>query len=291
MMRKFGFIGCVLLLLVGGGGLLVWSVGSSAKLDDADKAEVLRSRRVIRDASKEKDRKKVKRRQEKKVDAGDVPRHVKPDISLESEDEAKLTGEMKRLYVELQAALDVNDRKNVFALVRRMKKMDEWPDDIPQSVKLKALEALKWCGSSEGGGGLSGIRSGLTEVASFAADADATVQQESVEVLTEMLSDASIGDRATSAIVTELASLLTDADALDTLMMELNNMRNSVKAETARSIYGSGNSVAVKVLDENIEFLFAGVDVDVQGEGDLDAFLKANPDDPDDEEIYGPQTF
>ena len=288
MKGNLGFVALIALLLVGGGGVLVWSFSPSDENKGASKREVLRSRRIIQDGKVGmKKGNKPARRQAKKV-TEDTAVHVKPDISLESEDEEKIKGEMKRLYAELQAALDADAGKGVFALVRKMKNMDEWPDEIPRSVKLKALEALKWCGGSSGSGSAGSAR-GISELASFAGDKDPVVQQETVSALTDMLSDASIGDRATAEIVKQLAGQLTDYDALDTLIMELNNMRNSVRVDTAKAIYASGNETAVKVMDENVEFLFMGEEVEVTGRKDLDAYAKANPDDPDDEDFYGPQ--
>ena len=56
--------------------------------------------------------------------------------------------------------------------------MDEWPDDIPKSIKLKALDALAWFGAA-----------GFAEAVGFLADSDAEVVQSAVEKFEEMLMD------------------------------------------------------------------------------------------------------
>ena len=78
--------------------------------------------------------------------------------------------------------------------------------------------------------------------------------------------------------------------------MEMNNMRDTVKAQTALNIYDSQNKEAISVLEENLELIFGDADYEVKTREDVEKFLKdaeqAYKDDPekaaDDEEFYGP---
>ena len=201
----------------------------------------------------------------------------KPDVALSSDDAEKLSAEMRKMFEDLQAALDDEKRHDVYKLVHKLQAMDEWPDGIPKSVKLKALDAIAWFGAA-----------GAAEAIGFLADADPEVVQATIEKFEEMLSDFSIGDRAIAAIIKQVVTVVNDADALDTFLCEMNNMRPSVRVDLANSVYASGNKVAVKVLNENLDFYFGDADVEVTGQKDLSAYLKANPDEPDAEEFYGP---
>ena len=273
MVGKYGLTAALILLCTGTGALWWWSSRPVSPMREGGDLSV-RRRSGIHEVKPKKPREKRANRKTAEAIKAD---RKKPDLSLDSEDESLLKGEMKRLFSELQSALDVEDKKSVFSVVAKMQNLDEWPDGIPLSVKLKALEALKWFGAD-----------GIPAVVGFAGDGNPQVQQESVDALTEMLSDASLGDRATSEIIKQLVKVIMDRDALDTIMMSLNDMRNSVRVDTAQAIYGSGNEVAISVLDENVEFLFCDGEIEVKGKGDLEAYRRANPDDPEDDEMYGP---
>ena len=72
----------------------------------------------------------------------------KPTFALDDDDEANLTAAQRSLIEAIRAALDDNNRKEVLKLVQRLQKSPEWPDGIPKSIKLAAIEALGWFGSS-----------------------------------------------------------------------------------------------------------------------------------------------
>lgn len=209
----------------------------------------------------------------------------KPSMTLSAEDDARLTEELRKIYQDLQQALDDEDRQKVFALVHKLQSMDEWPDGIPQSVKLRALDALSWFGGA-----------GVAEAVGFLADGDSEVVNTTIEKFEEMLSDFDLGDKAVSEILSQLVKVVHDTDALDSFYMEMNNMRDTVKAQTALNIYNSKNRAAISVLEENLEFIFGDADYEVKTREDVEKFLKdaeqAYVDDPekaqDDEDFYGP---
>lgn len=253
----------------------------------SNRGHELRSRRLADVGKKSPVRKVLGRDKGRRVrNSSKTVVRVKPNISLEVDDEAKLTGEMKAIYAALQQALDAENSKKVFALVQKLQSMDEWPDDIPRSVKLKALDALAWFGAS-----------GLSEAVGFLADADPTVIETAIEKYDEMLSDCN-GDTELSKALTGLVKVVHDADALDTFLMSMNEMRPTVRAETALSILSNGTPEAISVMNENIEFIFSDADVDyeIKTRADIEQYLKdaeqTYKDDPekrlDDEEFYGP---
>ena len=276
--------------LVTGMGLL-WFRGGSAESSDngkksrnATKTEIFGGKRgnsksahaVLTDGAKPK---------VKISKSGKVAQRHKPDFLKEVEEEAKFTDAIKKIFAELQSALDVEDKKKVYSLVRKLQQLDEWPDEIPRSVKLKALDALAWFGSD-----------GFAEAVGFLADSDSEVVQTAIEKFEEMLSDIDMGDVQTSEILKQLTKVVHDRDALDSFFTEMNNMRDTVKAQTALSIYDSGNVDAISVLGENIEFIFSDADYEVKTREDVERFLKdaeqAYKDNPEkaqeDEDFYGP---
>lgn len=212
---------------------------------------------------------------------------VKPDFSEEAGDDSELSEAMKAIFEELQAALDVEDKKRVISLVKKLQTMDEWPDDIPQSVKMKALDALGWFGAS-----------GIAEAVGFLADSDTEVVETAIEKFEEMLSDCDLGDVGVASILKQIVKVVHDEDALDTFFMEMNNMRPTVKAQLTLDICDSGNADAIRVLDENMEFIYgdAEVEYEIKTREDVEKYLKdseqAYADDPekaqDDEDFYGP---
>lgn len=291
-MRNF-FNNGLSFLLVGAAlviGTTVWYCNHGGDADVIERGRELRSRKISNVAKKDAHKRgkvDAKRGKRGKV-AAESKRvsPVKPDFSSEIEDESALTGKMKQIFKDLQDALDENDKKQVFALVQKLQAMDEWPDDIPRSVKMKALDALAWFGAE-----------GFAEAAGFLADSDAEVVKSAVEKFEEMLLDSSeLGDKATSKIIQQITKVVHDRDALDTFVLELDNMRDTVKAETARSIFESGNQDAIFALKENLEFIFSDIDKEEITLADIEKFRQdaeqAYKDDPekakDDEDFYGP---
>ena len=288
-MKKFfssGAIFLVLAVLAIGAG--VWYMAFDSPSRVQEDAKTLRSRKIAEAKARTLARKNGGK--DKRSSRGEVIKekaiHVKPDFSAEAEDEAKLTGAMRKLFAELQEALDGNNKTKVYALVHKLQKMDEWPDDVPKSVKMKALEAIAWFGPS-----------GAAEATGFLADSDPEVVQETLDKFEEMLMDSELGDTGVAEILKQLAKVVHDTDALDMFYMEMNNMRGTVKAETTLAILDTGTPEAVAVMKDNIDFLYgADIEADEIKREDIEQFLKDKQqeykDNPelakDDEEFYGP---
>ena len=198
----------------------------------------------------------------------------KPTFALDDDDEANLNEEQRRTIAEIRAALAEDDRKTVLKLVTRLQKSPEWPDGIPKSIKLAAIEALGWFGSSC-----------LPELAGFLADSDEEVVQAAIDRYQEMLGDFELSDRERADILVEASKIINDAEAMDAMLFELNNMRHSVAVETIKRLWVEGNSATKTVLPDSVEFYTGEETIDSPEK--LDKWLKENPDDADDEEFYG----
>lgn len=198
----------------------------------------------------------------------------RPTFSLDDDDEAKLNDEQRKTIEAIRAALDAEDRKRVLELVQRLQKSDEWPDGIPKSIKMAAIEALGWFGTS-----------GLPELAGFLADRDNDVIQSAIAKYEEALSDAHLSDFERSKILVLASKVVNDADSMDSMLFEVNNMRHSVAVETFKTIMREGNEVTKKLLPETIEF-YTGEENMATTEK-LDAWLVLNPDGEDDDQFYG----
>ena len=197
----------------------------------------------------------------------------KPTFALDDDDEANLNEEQRKTIMAIRAALDNNDRKTVLRLVQKLQKSDEWPDGIPKSVKMAAIEALGWFGSSC-----------LPELAGFLGDSDQEVIQAAIDKYQEMLADFELSDTERSEILVQASKVIDDADAIDSMMFELNNMRHSVAVETIKRLMADGNAATKSILPNNVEFYTGEEGVDSPEK--LDDWLKRNPDDEGDIEFY-----
>ena len=198
----------------------------------------------------------------------------KPTFVLDDDDEANLNEEQRKTIAAIRAALDDDDRKTVLKLVNGLQKSPEWPDGIPKSIKLAAIEALGWFGSSC-----------LPELAGFLADADGEVVEAAIERYEDMLGDSDLSDRERAKILVEASKIINDAEAMDSMLFELNNMRHSVAVETIKRLMTEGNAATKSSLPENVEFYTGEEGLDTPKK--LDEWLKKNPDDADDEDFYG----
>ena len=198
----------------------------------------------------------------------------KPTFALDDDDEASLNEEQRKTIAAIRAALSDDDRKTVLKLARKLQKSPEWPDGIPKSIKLAAIEALGWFGSSC-----------LPELAGFLADADAEVVEAAIDRYEEMLGDFDLSDRERADILVAASKIIDDADAIDSMLFELNNMRHSVAVDAIKRMMAEGNSATQAVLPDSVEFYTGEEGLDSPEK--LDAWLKKNPDDADDEDFYG----
>ena len=198
----------------------------------------------------------------------------RPKPVFQLDDDVRFSEELRRLVEAINAALDANDMKRVLKYVQALQMSEEWPDGVPKSIKMAAIDALGWFGSYC-----------LPEIAGFIGDADTEVAQSAIEKYEEALNDIDLSDGERAHILIMAASVINDTDAMDSMLFELNNMRHSVAIEASKSIMQEGTEAAKSLLPENVEFYTGEENLDTPEK--LDRWLLENPDEEGDEEFYG----
>ena len=283
--KSLAYAGLLAALAVGAVALVVLSLGETpAETSLRTKKEALVSRRKIREQKKAvAGRKKALRRASKITDdqvrAKLEALRTRPTFDIDAADEAKLTELQKKTLEAIRAALRENDQKRVLRLVQKMQASDEWPDGIPKSIKMAAIEALGWYGGDC-----------MPELAGFLADSDPDIQEaandELVRDFEEQISDMDIGDTRRAELLKQVARTITDVDSMELMMAELENLRPSKFVETAIYILENGNEAARNALPDNVEMITGSEDIKTVEQ--LQEWLKDNPDGPDADEEFGP---
>lgn len=205
-------------------------------------------------------------------------RKEKPTFSLEEEEEAALNAEQRALIQAIRKALEDDDKKTVLALVRKLQSANEWPDGIPLPIRRAALEAAAWFGMAA-----------LPEIAGFLGDGNEEVLADAIEAYEGTIFEAN-GDRELATIVLAAAQAINDSEAMDSILMNLSDMRPSVAVETIKQIWATGTAGAKAALAEAVEFLTGEEGITTPEQ--LDAWYNDpsgdNRDDEDAEEFYGP---
>lgn len=208
------------------------------------------------------------------VTTNDETSREKPVFALDEDDEANLTDAQRTLIAEIRKALDDENESELLKLIQQLQASKEWPDGIPKAIKIAAIEALGWFGPST-----------LPELVGFIADSDSDVVDSAIELWEEAISDIDLSDREKAAILLEAAKVVYDADVMDSMLFELNNMRHSVAVETIKTLLSSENPAVKETLQENID-LYTGEE-EMNTPEKLDEWLAENPDDEDDDTFYG----
>ncbi|MCQ2392803.1 MAG: hypothetical protein MJ249_00820 [Kiritimatiellae bacterium] len=214
-----------------------------------------------------------------------LPRRVvngRPVVVADHDDEVRLSDEMKKVLADLQSALDQENKREVIKIAMDIQKRFYQRGEaakVPSTVKRDIIAALRWFSPDT-----------LPELLGFLGDPDPEVNADAISAFEDELTDADIGDKAISEILKKVVKVVNDADALDNFFMEMNNMRNSVKVDTALAIFDSGNPDAIRVLQENLDFYFTDADYEMKTRQDVEKYGKdpEHADDPDDDEIFGP---
>ena len=201
----------------------------------------------------------------------------RPNVA-DIDDEALLSDVQKSVLKDIQDALDAEDFK---ALKKALSKFTASVDkgglggysSVPRVLRSAAVQALGWFGGKA-----------AAELIGFMADPDDEIASDAFDQFELALQDVDLSDHERAEIVKTTAKALTDEDRIDTLLSSLIEMRNSVKAETAIAIMNEGSDQSKAVLAEQMDFYF---DEDVKTADDVKRWLAENPDDPDDDELYG----
>lgn len=197
----------------------------------------------------------------------------RPKFEIPSTEEGKLTALQQKLLEEIRAALRQDDYKTLMRLVRKMQSSDEWPDGIPNSIKKAALEALGWYGSKC-----------LPEIVPFLADSNPEIVADAVSQWEDAIAECD-SDREVAEQVKLASRVVVEADSVESILVEAQNMRHSVAVETFKDVLANGNEQAkAKVLEQIADYTD---DSTITTAEQLDEWLEKNPDDPGDEEMYG----
>ena len=194
-----------------------------------------------------------------------------------SEDD-DLTDVEKSVLKEIQAALDANDLKSLRRALSRLTASTKSGglggySNVPRSIRSAAVQALGWFG-----------KDAAIDLMSFMADGDDAVAADASDQFELALQDVDLSDYERAEIVKATAKTLTDPDQLDRLLLNVIDMRPSVKADTVISIMTEGTPQARATMGDNVEFY---LDVDVTTVDDVKKWAAQNPDDPDDDDFYG----
>lgn len=195
------------------------------------------------------------------------------------EKEGEIRELCQKIVDELQDALDNNDRTKVLLIIAKFRApMNQGGLDgyVSKELRGKAIEALGWFGSAS-----------VTDLFEFMADQDEEVAEDAFTKFEQALDDWDMGDRERSKVLQEVARMLSDSERIDSLLFNLNNMRNSVKADTIASIIKDGTPEAQALMKDQVEF-YLDMDVEATEEG-IAKWKAENPDDATDEEFFGPQ--
>lgn len=197
--------------------------------------------------------------------------------AAEIDDEIDLTEAQRSVLEEIQAALDADDIK---ALRKALSRFTASLKDgglggyanVPRVLRTAAVQALGWFGQEA-----------VVDLVDFMADSDEEVSNDAFNQFELALEDIALSDRERADIIKTVSKAVNDEDRVDMMIANLNDMRNSVKAETAIFILTEGSDQAKATLEEQLPLYF---DDDVKTSDDINKWLAENPDDPDDEEFY-----
>ena len=127
------------------------------------------------------------------------------------EEERGLTAEMKKVLRFLRDVSDSDNKSEVIRMVQELQKSKDWPDSVPKVVRLAAIEALGWFGSSC-----------LPEAVGFLGDMDEEVADCAMSQFEEAVGDLEKSDSERAEILVLASMVVTDSDAMDSMLMELN---------------------------------------------------------------------
>jgi len=199
---------------------------------------------------------------------------ARPNVAVSSTDidEDQLSAEQKKVLAELQQALDDNNLRRVRQALSKLMASAKG-GQVPICIRMKAVEALGWFG-----------KDAAIDIMEFMADDNEEVASEAFTQFEQALQDCDMSDAERSAIVKSAMTALTDMEQIDTLLNQLNDMRNSRKAETITYILENGTAQAKQLM---IEQLPDYTDGETETPDGVKKWLAENPDDEMDEEFYG----
>ena len=185
-------------------------------------------------------------------DAQTPPKLSAKDESLSPRDRACVEA--------IEAALDDNDYAKLLPSITTASK------SASSDVRAQAVEALRWFG-----------KEALAELTMCMADSDDDVRTSACDAWTSALFE--VEDPALKGKLVESAmKILTDADQLESMVMEINDLPNSAQMEILTRLIEGGNKVAAEVAREHYEFVTGEP---YESRDAAQKWLQENPDDPE----------
>ncbi len=268
--RSYVLIGCAALAALTIVGALVVVFSPSTPKEPAKQVEKGKQKKKARKASKGN-------KPKPDVKAAAASNRAASTNSFDNVEESSLTEAQRALLNELQEALDDESLRRVAKIVEKIQDQYRKGGDeaVPPYMREQAVEALSWF-----------LPDSLAELIGFMADSNPEVLEDVMKNFTEGIDDAELSDRELATIFKKIAPIIEDDDAIDAILMGLEiDMRNSVAVDTYKELFKTGSEAIKQRLIESIQD-FTGED-DITTPEQLDAWLKENPDDEDDEEFYG----
>lgn len=211
-------------------------------------------------------------------------RVARPEVDDDvDENGVKLSQEMKQILADLQDCMDRDDRKKLTKICERIQAIqrERGVDAVPVSVRSAAVEAI----------GIF-LPESLSELVGFMADSDADVLDSVINQLDNVLNDTTIGDREISTVFTSISKVLTNADAVDSMVLTIEgNMRNSVKVQTYKTLLDTGTPEVISRLKESIAETLEIEPEELPEDKEsikkkLTEWQQDNPDGEDDDDLY-----
>ena len=268
--RSYVLIGCAALAALTIVGALVVVFSPSTPKEPAKQVEKGKQKKKARKASKANKAKPD-------VRPGAAQSRSASTNSFDDVEESALTEAQRALLNELQEALDDESLRRVAKIVEKIQDQYRKGGDeaVPPYMREQAVEALSWF-----------LPDSLAELIGFMADSNPDVLEDVMKNFTEGIDDAELSDRELANIFKKIAPIIEDDDAIDAILMGLEiDMRNNVAVDTYKELFKTGSPQIKERLVESMQD-FTGED-DITTPEQLDAWLKENPDDEDDEEFYG----
>lgn len=226
-------------------------------------------------AAKERSQRRLRalRGKSEKVNVAAAIKRERPKFEIEQKDDEALSAAQRALLEEIRAALRADDYQTLMKLVHKMQTSNEWPDGIPNSIKKAALEALGWYGSKC-----------LPEIIPFLADSNPEIVADAVSQWEDAIAECD-SDRDVAEQVKMAARVINDLDSVESILVEVMNMRHSVAVGTLKDVLANGNEQSkAKVLEQIADYTD---DATIKTAEQLDKWLEDHPDDSGDEEMYG----
>ena len=124
----------------------------------------------------------------------------------------------------------------------------------------------------------------MPDLVDFMTDMDPEIEEDAFTSFEQALDDWDISDRERAAVLTTVMKTIHNEERIDSMLMALNNMRNSVRGQAIMDILTSGTPEAQAMMNEQIELY---TDFNVDSAKAVAEWVKNNPDDEWDEEFYG----